>query len=217
MSSSSSSTEPVSKKAVTGTGRCGTRYTTALLSGAGINASHELVFSATSEGEWEGKDSELDVSMFAGFYFPLPYPVALQVRDPLKTISSWASSGIYSLRLGSFQPRIEEKIGKLDTISGALDFAQEGVSQYQQHISGVTQFWCRWNRYCEEHCDVWWRVEDIPNQTFTDWIGIDSSSDAEIVRSKRSNRTDISPDDIPQDLWPEFQDTAAHYGYHYER
>ena len=166
----------------------------ALLRAAGINASHELVYSAAHGGEWEGLDTDLDVSMLVGFYLPLPYPVGLQVRHPLKTIASWASTGMLNHMMAPFRPRLEEKIGPLAPTDSALDFSREGVDQYRPHILGVTQFWCRWNRYCESHADWWWRVEDLPERP-------------------HRQRASMTLDDVPEEVKDELMETAAHFGY----
>jgi hypothetical protein len=202
---------------ITGTGRCGTRYTTELLKAAGTTANHESIFSSTSGGMKVNTLIEIDVSVWAGFYLPIEWArVALQVRDPLLTIATWADRATFADTNRQTAPMFNQ-------LSERLGGLPEPGSTFKERIPPVATFWCRWNRMCEEHSETWWRVEDLPNQTLADFVGIDleilqeAAKDIETNFGTHGRPNKVTLQDIPDDIWPEFQETASHYGYHYER
>lgn len=80
---------------VVGTGRCGTGFTSHLLTRSGISCGHESVFSA--QGLRREKHLIADASWLAIPYLSqLDLPVVHQVREPMAVISSFVNIGFFA-------------------------------------------------------------------------------------------------------------------------
>lgn len=80
---------------ITGSGRCGTKYMSKLLSAAGVLCGHEQVYNTIKPPVWPN-DLQADSSWMAVPHLPLPYPVVLMVRHPLLVVKSWVEIGFFS-------------------------------------------------------------------------------------------------------------------------
>lgn len=81
---------------VTGSGRCGTKYISQLLTAAGVRCGHEQVWNATKAGHWPA-DLEADSSWMAAAQLDtVDVPVVLLVRHPLAVVKSFVEIGFHS-------------------------------------------------------------------------------------------------------------------------
>jgi len=224
------------RRVITGTGRSGTQYTTILLKYAGVPTAHEWIYSGVMRDWDDYAGLQVDVTMYAGFKLPLPYPTALQVRDPLKVISSWAATGVlstirgpeYNIHTGEIRKgkrqyaALAKQVGEHLGIEAPLWGEQY---TFDDLLPGVTEFYIRWNKMCEEHCDLVLRAEDLPSRDLADFIGIpfnklravhqDARREKAAKATPRKEQRQATIEDIPESLRPELIELADHYGYPY--
>jgi hypothetical protein len=81
---------------VTGSGRCGTKWVSTVLTAAGVPCGHEAVYGLDDAG-WGGRWA--DSSWMAACHLPVPYPVALLVRHPLAVVRSFVEIGFMGWQL----------------------------------------------------------------------------------------------------------------------
>lgn len=81
---------------VVGSGRCGTKYLSELLTAAGVPCGHERVYNPHNAGVWPA-DLQADSSWMAVPHLPAAgLPVVLLVRHPLAVVRSWVEIGFFS-------------------------------------------------------------------------------------------------------------------------
>ncbi|WFE45310.1 hypothetical protein [Verrucosispora sp. WMMD1129] len=106
---------------VTGSGRCGTKYLSALLTAAGVPCGHEQVFNADGPPVWPA-GLRADSSWMAVPHLPLSCPVVLLVRHPLAVVRSWVEIGFFTHDAGNpthgplrrFAPQVYEETTPAD-------------------------------------------------------------------------------------------------------
>lgn len=81
---------------VTGSGRCGTKYLSLLLSAVGVPCGHEQVYNADGAGEWPDGLRADSSWMAATMLHQVDAPVALLVRHPLSVVKSWVEIGFFA-------------------------------------------------------------------------------------------------------------------------
>ena len=148
---------------ITGTGRCGTGYASAMLSMMGIPTGHEEVFnppaieSGTFDWRLPGEASWLG----AGFLGELDMPVVQLVRNPLETLKS-----LVGLRWLSYQYPHGLRAGFEDY---AMQFlgrepypATTGQAARLVLIKRNVDFMWDWTAMIEKHDTLLVRVEDLP-------------------------------------------------------
>lgn len=84
---------------MTGSGRCGTKYTSRVLSAAGVRCGHEQVFtydSAIGRAPVDWGVFEAESSWMACADLPDDVPVVLLVRHPLRVVKSWVEIGMFT-------------------------------------------------------------------------------------------------------------------------
>lgn len=85
---------------ITGSGRCGTKWTSEALTAAGVPTGHELVFGPEVR-PWN-PEVPGEVSWMASARMDLvDVPVALLVRHPMDVVRSWAEIGFFTWDLGN--------------------------------------------------------------------------------------------------------------------
>jgi hypothetical protein len=81
---------------ITGSGRCGTKWTSEALTAAGIPCGHEAAHSHLAVGEWPESLCADSSWMAATMLDVVTDPVVLLVRHPLSVVSSWVEIGFFS-------------------------------------------------------------------------------------------------------------------------
>lgn len=85
----------VDRFAVTGSGRCGTKYLAELLTAAGVRCGHERAYNEHGRDQWTW-ERQADSSWMAATYLPLDVPVVLLTRHPLAVVRSYVEIGFFS-------------------------------------------------------------------------------------------------------------------------
>lgn len=166
---------------VTGTPRCGTGYTSLLLSAAQIPCTHEDVFCprATLDDllDWYAADNAGESSWLAwAFLGCLPGPVMVlhQTRDPWQTVDSLANRN----DLLAADAKCGTRIGMFRKVIRA--HCPE-VFEHESDIDRAGQMVLSWNLKIEQqaarlHCDYHrYRIEDVNRNWFDrlcGWVGV---------------------------------------------
>lgn len=130
---------------VTGTGRCGTGYTAALLTASGIPCGHEEVY--TASGIQNRHDLEADASWCAvPFLQDFEGRIVHLVRHPMAVICSFLGIRFFTHDLNSPHRRFAAK-----------HFWRSGMP-----VRDAMRWWLELNRAIEPHADVRIRIEDLP-------------------------------------------------------
>ena len=80
---------------ITGSGRCGTKYLSNVLTAVGVKTYHETAFSASTRNRWPG-DAAGEASWMASTMLEsISCPVVLLVRHPLEVVRSWVEIGFF--------------------------------------------------------------------------------------------------------------------------
>jgi len=224
---------------ITGTGRCGTGYTAALFQAAGLQCGHEDVFKE-KPGLWDkaaprsglvarlkeplGRVKEevrrrhttLDgdaswmavprLERFKGVRF-------LQLRDPLKVVSSFTGTRFFSR-----EPKVQNRFA-------AAHFRVTG-----DDVRDAMRWWVEWNRLGAKGADLVYRIEDLDTDQFAEMLkmvgGVRDPQGAAIrafaavpsnvnaARAHTSSRRDLSWNELPEGPEKEALWTAAlEFGY----
>lgn len=81
---------------VTGSGRCGTRYASELLTAAGVPCGHEVAHSHVHRGQWPDGMMADSSWMAATMLDVVTAPVVLLARHPLAVVRSFVEIGFFS-------------------------------------------------------------------------------------------------------------------------
>jgi len=187
---------------VTGTGRCGTKYTAEVLKHCGIAAAHEAVYSPT--GVFPNADIQIDVSWFAAPAFGdpnvVPRVVVHQTRNPAHVIQSLADIGFPSdMRHGNRRTFALQHAPQLDGLTP---------------LESAVQFYCDWIQLVEDSVTVdyhvrvedWW--EQFP-KIITRELGVDiPDGRRQWAQQQVSTRANAGPGKGPTYTWPDML-TAA--------
>lgn len=135
--------------AVVGTGRCGTRYASELLSMSGVPCGHEEVF--TPFGLQRGADLVGDASWHAvPFVVDLGVPAIHLVRRPLDVVNSF-------LAIGFFRPWSEQRVRPRP----ARRFADQYFRTTGDEVRDSVRWCVEWNHWCERVSFTRVKVDDI--------------------------------------------------------
>lgn len=132
---------------ITGTGRCGTKFTATLLSEVGIPCGHENYFNPKYPKRYGLVG---DASWLAVPYLPTYRGTVIhQVRDPLGVISSLAGTRFFS----------DE-----DTHGPFHSFACQHFAVTGDDLADAMRWYVEWNQRVEPHSSFRFRIEDISSE-----------------------------------------------------
>ena len=164
---------------VTGTGRCGTRYTHEVLRAAGINAGHEKVFTykvglGVRQPEWG--EYQADVSWFAvPRLVEQDCPSVLVVRHPIRVVQSM-------LELGWFAP------GQRKIVLTTVEHFRPDVPKERTRPDACLALWLAWNLAALPHVQAVVRLEAADfERRLLDGLGIDASPDPDYLAEVRAD------------------------------
>jgi hypothetical protein len=224
---------------VTGTGRCGTRYTSSLFNAAGVPCGHEDVFNVRAGArdirvsfglradllspatrlreEWKRRFTALegDASWMAvprlRWFRGTKF---LQLRHPMKVVQSWVAVGFFS-----FSPALHLQ----------ARWAREYMSFTGDDLTDAMRWWVLWNDLASRQADFTYRLEDLDAEVFAtmlDMIGVDDAhSRAEralttvpkyvnSAEQRGEERVSLSWDEIPDSrAKAALAEAAVRYGY----
>ena len=201
------------KYLVTGTGRCGTKFLSCLLTGVGVGCGHETIFNTWGCGYAERfaeKHPELvaDSSWLAAACIQRGILEGTQiihlVRHPRRVINSllrtqfWTNDGVAGWRLAA-----RNMLPTLDDWSELVDKS--------------AHFYVEFNNFIEGHADYFHRIEDDP-RLLLDAMGVtyDAStlfSDSRANAYEGERRDDVALADISQPLRDQVAEKLASYRY----
>jgi hypothetical protein len=224
---------------VTGTGRCGTSYTSSLFNAAGVPCGHEDIFNVRAgvrdirvsfglradllspvlrlREEWRRRFTRLegDASWMAvprlRWFNGTKF---LQLRHPMRVVQSWVAVGFFS-----FSP--------------ALHLQARWASQYMtfsgDDLTDAMRWWVLWNDLAAQKADFTYRLEDLDSDLFAqmlETIDVDDprgraeralASTPRYVNSaeqRGEERVDLSWDEIPDSrAKAALAEAAARFGY----
>lgn len=131
---------------VTGSGRCGTKYMSRLLTSAGAPCGHEQVFNAGGAGAWPD-DVRADSSWMAATMLDrVDVPVVLLTRHPLAVVRSWVEIGFFGLDISN-------------ETHGPLEQFVPDVYDYQSEADRALAMWCRLNSAALPRAEMLLRLE----------------------------------------------------------
>lgn len=165
--------------AVTGSGRCGTRYMSKLLTAAGVPCGHEEAFGIHGAGLWT-LDRQADSSwMAATMLDQVDVPVVLLVRHPLAVVRSWVEIGFFSHDHDN------------PTHTPLLTFAP-GVYAYDSPADRALAMWCALNAAALPRAELLLRLELLDAAQLgrlLQWAGADpAKAGAAFRKTGRTNR-----------------------------
>lgn len=134
---------------VTGSGRCGTWWTSRLLTAAGLPCGHEKVFNHRGAGVWP-PGAVADSSWMATPHLAgLDLPVLLLVRHPLRVVASWVEIGFFT-----------------DVDAG--NPTHKPLQQYAPHVyrhdnaaDRALDMWATLTTAALPHAEIVWRLETV--------------------------------------------------------
>lgn len=207
---------------ILGTGRSGSTYISKLLKHVGIDCGHEEWWTPSKTRRRHQMD--VDSSMF-GYPFvsntvesPYTYDgiVLTQVRDPLKTIASYAAIQAGRFMRGNFP---NDPIWQFHMkMEPRLAFSKDT-------LYNATWWWFATTRKNIEASSFWWRVEDITGALLQEickemkWtIDLELCEEAvtQVAKDTHKHKWNVFPltwDDIPDILRADCQTLAAEIGY----
>lgn len=168
-----------SRFVVVGSGRCGTKYLSELLTAMGVSCTHESVFNADGVSEW-GPDQRADSSWMATTMLDqVDVPVVLLVRHPLMVVRSWVEIGFFTHDLDN------------PTHGPLVKFAPE-VYEFREPHDRALAMWLRLNRAALGRAELLVRLEHLGDAGVTrlgQWAGANPKLVHNAFRSvSRSNR-----------------------------
>lgn len=176
---------------ITGTGRCGTGYMAEVISKAGLECTHEEVF--TPEGVVEHPHVWAEASWMA-----VPYlshfartPVVLVHRHPLAVISSFLGKRTFHRR------------------SPYRDFLyrQNPSLRHASPLEAAIDHYLFWNKHALNYADVVTDIDDVAWEKIiplSSYLTIDGIALGIATTSQTYNhgpRADIDPSMIPNEVW----------------
>lgn len=182
----------MSKIVVTGSGRSGTGWCSAILNSAGIFSGHENVFTPLSARpfayvDWAGYKA--DCSWLAIPRLPMfGVRAALVVRNPLDVVASMAHMGFGS------EPHVNQ-FTHLAAIEGGM----------YPDLNGYLRFWVNWNQQGLAVCEAVFTLDQLLENpmTLTRWAGAKREpSDIGVI----NERSEWKPGDRPEVTWESFTD-----------
>jgi hypothetical protein len=221
---------------VAATARSETTHRSIALSRLGYRCGREQVFSPWKpwglQG-WRGFDG--DVSCFAAPYLvDLPYDTLVfhQVLDPLSTIRSLASWGIFRPFFGPSSCHAHcSLMARQAPMELSLEFMKAHTRDVWHRHAGefarAAQNWVDWNRLIQRTCEevgleyIWLRVEDMQGSMLSRVERLIGGHHATTlhdlgrpINSNGSSRfADASLSDLPRDLSQDVAALATMYGY----
>lgn len=202
---------------VTGTGRCGTGYVSALLNACSVSTGHQDVIRhehtlGRTPIDW--RDYEGEVSFEAVPMLPtLPSgtPIVLITRDPLHVIASYLGTGVFcdSMRhdYGFF--------------SAVLDWKFPSVLAHHTPIERAAAFWVEWNQAALPYTRAVYRVESLDPAALFLALGLSDRYDPDAITSiphdvnsqEKQRCVEVWWDDLPFSLRSQVRLLARELGY----
>ena len=224
---------------ITGCGRSGTTYTTAVLKKLGIRVEHEVFLSKIKPKkfgfflhrpsrtlyfrtiDWEN-DLQGEIAWQAApLLSRLPRDIITfhQIRHPLKFVRSRLKKGLVDVKLRHQHVPVPGR---------ALTKDQFEQLPLQERINYLCRFWIKWNELAEQiiPAERRYRVEDLDRHFFykicedieypVTLEAIDTAIDA--VPKNKNTKTglqdyDVKLEDLPTDLGSRLENKAQQYGY----
>lgn len=194
--------------AIVGTGRSGSRFISAALQAAGIDCGHESWWGPTANRRVPGLDGDSS-------WLAVPHldefdgPVLHQVRHPLDVIRSLVGITMFS------NPEHRE-------FRWFMYAHQPGLTGDDVHDAML--WWTEWNRRCERHAVLRYRVEDVDADLLAHIAAVAGHpigvGDAAVALEQVPNNVNSRPraqltfDDLPAGpLRDQVAEQADEYGY----
>jgi hypothetical protein len=164
----------------TGSGRCGTKLLSELLTAAGVRCGHERVFGPCGVQPWG--DLQADSSwMAATMLDAVDVPVVLLVRHPLAVVRSWVEIGFFS-----------QHDAANPTHEPLRQFAPGVYDDHASPADRALEMWCRLNAAVLPRAEMVLRLEHLDADQLARllrWAGADPApAGAAYWRIGRVNR-----------------------------
>lgn len=219
---------------VTGTGRCGTKFTSKVLESVGVHTMHQFIFRPGRGGPGSPEvlpeltelvtvediryrvkgykaskwGPQAETSWLAAPYLDVPEMRGVVrvhlVREPRKVINSLVKCEVFERR---------------DRYGLYTDFAYHWVPQMRQESTPIRRagrFYVNWNRMIEPHADIFWNVEadrvGLLDLLGIPWEGCDVFNETN-YNWRTGPAIDCSLADFDEPLLSELKQITGEYGY----